>query len=70
MGVFFARAWIHIGRCSVSVFPCMAVLHTGIYYLPFPPFKSSPSFCQAYMVVCLDMSVDQDVDIVFSEYIM
>ena len=25
---------------------------------------------QAYMVVCLDMSVDQDVDIVFSEYIL
>ena len=23
---------------------------------------------QAYMVVCLDMSVDQDVDIIFSEY--
>ena len=25
---------------------------------------------QAYMVVCLDMSVDQDVYIVFSEYIL
>ena len=24
----------------------------------------------AYMVVCLDMSVDQDVDVVFSEYIL
>ena len=29
-----------------------------------------PSLNQAYMVVCLDMSIDQDVDIVFSEYIL
>jgi hypothetical protein len=27
-------------------------------------------FTQAFMTVCLDMNVDQDVDIVFSEYIV
>ena len=29
-----------------------------------------PGTPSAYMVVCMDMSVDQDVDIVFSEYIL
>ena len=34
------------------------------------PEQSHLHLTQAFMTVCLDMNVDQDVDIVFSEYIV